>query len=198
MTSDLLFSSMGWAGFILLTGSYILVTLGVLDLKARYYPMISGTGALFAILSSWYIGSYEVVVLNIIWVGISIAGALGKTINSPLKSLKQFYGYYLAIGLLIFAYQYSTEETLIKTLMDTGGALGIYTYIAAYFLGTQKIITDKFFYFLNVKGAIIYLPILWFDKNYPFFCVEFVGMLFSIYGYYKANQENTEKSENVL
>ena len=62
----------GWYGFVAILGAYAAVNLGYLAVHAGLYQFLNVTGAAAFIVDSWPDRNWQVVALNIIWIGIAV------------------------------------------------------------------------------------------------------------------------------
>lgn len=173
---------LGWFGFTLLSFAYVSITLGLLSQKSKVYPALSGLGACLMALSSFYIGSHEAVVLNVVWIAISFTSVIYGEIKFPVSTLKLYFpALFITLSIIVF---YHTHNSNNKTdlFLELGGTFGVCLYISGYFYFTQQKISEAQYYIFNILGGIVYLPRLWTDHNLPVFWFEFMCFAMTILG----------------
>lgn len=64
--------SLGWLGIVAILGAYILLVTDVLLPHGFWYPVLNGSGSLAVLVLSWYKRAFQPLVLNLVWLAISI------------------------------------------------------------------------------------------------------------------------------
>ena len=79
----LLIEVAGWIGAASLLTSYVLVSAGRLDSRSTAYQILNLVGAVGFITNGWYHRAYPSVMLNVIWLAISIVFLL-RIVRTPV------------------------------------------------------------------------------------------------------------------
>jgi len=72
--TDKHFEYIGWIGFVLIIGAYLLVTIQFLSVNSNVYHIINLTGALCMVVNAKHIGAKPIFWLNVVWSLIAIFG----------------------------------------------------------------------------------------------------------------------------
>lgn len=62
---------MGWYGVFAVLAAYVLVTLEYFSADSLVYLLLNASGAGALIVQSWYIKNTQLVVLNVVWLGVA-------------------------------------------------------------------------------------------------------------------------------
>lgn len=177
--------TLGWFGFTLLSFAYVSITLGVLSQKSKVYPALSGLGACLMALSSFYIGSHEAVVLNVVWIAISFTSVIYGEIKFPAKTRAVYVPALLITLSVIVFYHTRNSNSNSDLFLELGGTFGVCLYISGYFYFTQQKISEAQYYIFNILGGMVYLPRLWTDHNLPVFWFEFMCFMMTFFGIFR-------------
>lgn len=64
--------SFGWLGIIAILGAYGLLVTDTLSPHGFWYPVLNGAGSLAVLVLSWYKRAWQPLVLNLVWLVLSI------------------------------------------------------------------------------------------------------------------------------
>jgi hypothetical protein len=64
----------GWLGILIILGSYAALNIGIVEPKDISYILANVVGSLAIIYETYCKKDYQLVVLNVIWMGIAIFG----------------------------------------------------------------------------------------------------------------------------
>lgn len=68
---------LGWLGIACILGAFAAASFMLVAPDSFLYPFVNAVGAAALIVTSWYKRFYQLVVLNVVWLGIALA-ALGR------------------------------------------------------------------------------------------------------------------------
>jgi hypothetical protein len=69
---DLAIEAAGWAGALLILGSYIAVSAGRLTGQSRTYQWMNVVGAAGFVVNTWWHGALPSAVLNVVWCAVGM------------------------------------------------------------------------------------------------------------------------------
>lgn len=178
---------LGWFGSI----TY-LINHGYISVIKNWQPKVYYAGNLLAalslVISSFFIFSYQAVVINGFWALISILLLIKFDITRVPISKRIFnVGFVgIIIWLLYSGVQYGWgSEHFFASL----GWSSSYVFCLSYFLFCSKKLSHINYLLFNVYAATVLLPLLWTQQNWPVFYLEVCWALISLYGVFKRIDE---------
>lgn len=137
--------------------------------------LISSLGSSLVAISSYFLESYPVVFLNIVWFFISIYGFLNynhsKSYNF-IKIKKIYFNFFIFFSIIFCLFFYNIFDLAwITTII----------YITFYFLLSIKKITIHYYLFICIIGFLISIPHLIYYQSYSVLLNEFIAASISFY-----------------
>lgn len=139
--------------------------------------------ALFIISISIYKDTLQAIIINTMWLFISLIGLFNVHIR--IRTLPVFV--WLFIGILF---------TLIpiisiiffqnKVVYDILAWFSVYVFVGSYFLFTAEQISEKIFHIFNFLAALTIIPKMLMFGNYQVVFLEIIWALFAFIGYRKS------------
>ena len=74
--SDKYFEQIGWIGFILIVGAYLLITIKLLDINSSVYHLMNLTGALCMAVNARHKEAKPLFWLNVVWSLVAVIGLM--------------------------------------------------------------------------------------------------------------------------
>ncbi|WP_415906689.1 CBU_0592 family membrane protein [Neptuniibacter sp. QD72_48] len=176
--------TLGWLGTIL----YLLAHawLSLLKNKASYhYYLANLVAAILVATSSYLIASWQAVVINVFWALVSFAAMKSYVLPRLPFSNAQLYGllgvmFLAGAGGLLFAYA------------QQGMAILAWSSSIAYCLGYWRFsagrLSQQSYYLVNTYAAVMLLPQLYTDANWPVLVLQIVWASVSLWGWYKGRE----------
>jgi hypothetical protein len=172
----------GWIGSIL-----YLINHGYISVVKNWHPKLYYSGnlvaALFLVVSSLMIYSYQAMVINGFWALISVLLIIKFDVAKVPLSKSVFYiGFtIIIIWLLFIGYKYGWNTLIFHSYLGWSSS---YVFCLSYFLFCSKKLNHIKYLLLNTYAASALLPILWGQDNWPVFSLEVCWAAISIYGIY--------------
>ena len=171
---------LGWVGsfLYLINHSYISVV-------RNWNPKIYYTGnliaAVFLVISSIIVISYQAAVINTFWAVISVLLLLNVDVKKIPLSRRAFnVGFIILLIWLAFsAVQLSWSSPVFHANLGWSSS---YVFCLSYFLFSSKKLSQRKYLLFNVYAACALLPTLWNQENWPVFSLEICWALISAYG----------------
>lgn len=156
--------------------------------------VISSLGGFFVSIGSFLLGSYPVVLLNILWIAISAYGyfshSKNKEVNSRLQNKDKFVnlGYFIIASLILLCFWGNDNILAYFTT---------FLYVSTYFLFASKIIKKETYLLWCAVGFIFIFPHLIDKMQYSVLINETYGFIVSIIGIYKTfkNKQTFEEKK---
>ena len=177
-------ATLGWLGTIL----YLLahVWLSAFKNRANYnYYLANLVAALLVAISSLMLSSWQPVVINLFWALVSFAAMRAYQLpRLPFSNLQL----YSALGILFI----SGAVLLVLFASAQGMAVWAWSSTIAYCLGYWRFsagrLSQQSYYLVNTYAALMLLPQLYNDANWPVLVLQVVWAAVSIWGWFKGRQ----------
>lgn len=180
----MLLEALGWFGTISYLLNHAYISLVQHWNKSVYYGInfIAGTSL---VISSLAIPSSQAVTINLFWAAISFTQLANiKSPSLPFNArfivLSAFFFWLLASGSAFYD---------LKITIAILGWSSAYTFCFAYFLFASGKISARFYFVCNAYAALVLLPQLWFDANWPVFVLEVCWAMLSLYGFHRKTRD---------
>lgn len=175
---------LGWSGTLTYLVNHTYLSLFSKWKKHIYY---SGNlvAALALMISSAAITSWQAVFINGFWALVSLLLLIGLDLKkSPINPAF----FYLSLAaLLIWLLIRSIHEGEINVFIL--GWTSTLSFCAGYLLFSAGRMSVEAYLFWNTYAALMLLPQLWLDQNWPNFYLEVVWSVISAYGFIRRQQE---------
>lgn len=180
---------LGWfgAGLYLLNHAWLAINHGH---ESRRYYLLNMIAAAVLVLSSAYLSSWQPVLTNAFWVGVSALALL----HWPNKT--SFGGSWLRERVLIWPIGVAlVAGCLVAIAQPYPGAsivgwAGTALFSVAYLTFATGVIARRRFLAYNAVAAFSLVPILYLDVNYPVFFLEVVWGFISALGWLRAYRQD--------
>ncbi|MFQ3249368.1 MAG: hypothetical protein ACI9O6_001176 [Glaciecola sp.] len=175
----------GWFGTILYLANHAYISL-VKQWRPKIYFLGNLIAATSLTVQSVYLSSWQAAAINGFWMLISallLSGVKMDSVKINAKSYFAFSGILLASVLSSFVF---IELTQFYDILAWSAA---YFFCSSYFLFSAKRISSRAYLAVNVYAALVLLPQLWLEANYPVFSLEVTWALVSMIGIVKSYQE---------
>lgn len=170
-------ASLGWLGTIIYLLNHSYISLQVNWRKSVYYSG-NAIAAACLVASSFYLSSWQAVLINGFWLVISLLLLLQINLNK-IAINKSVLVILLATIWLIIAAHYISSQIFSFTWLGWSSAL---VFCLSYLpFSTQKM-SIQLYLAANTYAALALLPQLWLDANWPVFGLEIAWSLISVYG----------------
>lgn len=172
-------SLLGWIGTLtyLINHTYISVNK---NWQRKIYYTGNCFAAILLVISSYYIGSYQAVFINGFWAIISIALLAGV----PIKSIPVKTKYYVVMLAMIILYIFIDSALSQKLNTVAMGWSSAFVFTIGYLLFCSEKLSQTHYLLGDAYAALVLLPQLWFDHNWPVFVLEISWATISLYGVY--------------
>ena len=175
-----MFVLLGWIGTFI-----YLLNHGYISFKTNWKSSIYYGGNLVAalslVVSSYVASSYQAVFINSFWAVVSVAILLNWPLKKVPANVRVFYSG-LSLLVVLFAFNLIVNGTFDAMILGWSSA---YVFTFGYLLFCTKKIGLMPYLLLNAYAAIVLLPQLWLDNNWPVFALEIAWAGISLVGAYK-------------
>ncbi|WCE28385.1 CBU_0592 family membrane protein [Vibrio sp. SCSIO 43137] len=178
----MLMTVIGWIGMAQYLVAFVLLSLNIIE-KNRLYYLLNASGCLFLVIYSVSINSYQIAVINLVWIVVSVLACYNRVPDLRLFDGRVFAG--VVIGLLlgdVIAYYSNAHQLAIDIL----GWLSVWLYLAAYWLLLNQRMSLDYYRYVNVLAPIAILPILYMDQNWPNFTSNSIWLVVALAGIIKS------------
>lgn len=171
----MIFAIIGWSGSILYLAAQILLAL--FSLPQRKYVIINAFAAILVSIYSFSLFSLQPIIINISWSALSIFSLLLRQSETGGngKALNVFTAIWIILSGVILLI--TVNLNIVTNLYTLISWISVWLYLASYTL----FIFFKFplpgFLFIGLLAAILLIPQLWLDRNFP---AVFIQLLWSI------------------
>lgn len=172
-------SLLGWVGTLTYLVNHTYISVNKNWRRPVYY---SGNcfAAIMLVISSFYIGSYQAVFINGFWAIISIALLLDLPIKRIPVSSRLFF--FTWLGFIVYlAADFIIQQKLNITVMGWSSA---FVFTIGYLLFCSEKLKQSHYLLFDAYAALVLLPQLWLDQNWPVFALEISWASISLYGVY--------------
>lgn len=170
--------AIGWLGTVLYLTSYLYLSI-YKHASLLVYHACNFVAAACITVVSVVLHSWQAVVINVIWGLISVA----RVFEQPLGFLRFKPAYLEAVlglcsGVALFALPFLPAFSF--NLMAWSATMA---FCLGYLLFASEMVGKSRFFIYNAFAALVILPQLWVDVNYPTFAMEMIWFVISIYGW---------------
>lgn len=172
----------GWLGMAQYLSAFVLLSLNIIE-KDRLYYLLNASGCLLLVIYSVSISSYQIAVINLVWLIVSLLACYNRVPDLSLFDSRVFAG--VVIGLLlgdVIAYYSNAHQLAIDIL----GWLSVWLYLAAYWLLLNHRMSVNYYRYVNVLAPMAILPVLYMDQNWPNFTSNSIWLVVALAGIVKA------------
>ncbi len=177
------FDALGYAGTILYLANHAYVSLHP-SYRENWYFSANLIAALAVVASSLALMSMQAVATNAFWAIISILRLFGKTPTLAISVPTLGWQTLLATGVCL----------IIGWWLDAAIAIAVAAWCSvllfatAYFLFASGQLAKRHYLIANFVAAIVIMPQLWVDANYPVLLLEFAWAVISAVGAVRADR----------
>jgi hypothetical protein len=173
---------LGWCGSILYLINHAYISV-VKNWHYKVYYSGNLIAAVFLVVSSLIISSYQAVIINSFWALMS-ALLLFKVDVGKIPFSKRLY--YLGFSaILVWSAWVGIKHGFNSSFFYAClGWSSSYVFCLSYFLFSSKKLSHMHYLLFNIYAASALLPILWGQQNWPVFSLEVCWALISAYGAY--------------
>jgi len=178
----MLMTVIGWLGMAQYLSAFLLLSLNIIG-KNRLYYLLNASGCLLLVIYSVSISSYQIAVINLVWLIVSLLACYNRVPSPSLFDSRMFAG--VVIGLLLgdlIAYYSNAHQLAIDIL----GWLSVWLYLAAYWLLLNHRMSINHYRYVNVLAPMAILPVLYMDHNWPNFTSNSIWLVVALAGIVKA------------
>ncbi|MBQ0797046.1 hypothetical protein [Zhongshania sp.] len=170
-------SLIGWFGTFLYLLNHAYISLNQIWKRRLYYGG-NTIAASCLIISSYYSYSWQAVVINCFWALTSLALLCSLDLTKIKLDRRIFHLLVIAMLLVFFA------ECVFKGQFNLAllGWMSAIAFSGSYLLFGAGKMPAKFYFCWNAFAAIVILPQLWLDQNWPVFALEICWAVISIFG----------------
>ena len=158
---------LGWAGSLLYLGNH-----AAFSALKRFPERVYLWGNLFAAImvgaGSLALHSWQSVGLNAFWAIVSLQALAGREIHVGMLSERWLR---LALGLIVLGGALSAILS-VRLMADIFGWASVFGFCGIYFLFANREIGRPVYFAYNTLAALLILPVLWLDMNWPVFTLE--------------------------
>jgi len=179
--------------FVGYTGTLLyLVSHAYVSLKPAFNPRYYFSGNLVAatalVVSSSALFSWQAVCTNLFWALVSLQRLRGAPMPASvmLKAHFQRFSRVLVIALLILLVISVWVQPLLAISLLAWSSVAIFSVV--YLLFAAGELDKKHYMWLNFAAAIIIMPQLWLDLNFPVLLLESCWAIVSLYGALRSNR----------
>lgn len=183
LNSILLANIINLIGVLLLLASHTMI--GLSDKKKGF--VLSFFGGVFVSLGSYILNSYPIVLLNIIWIMISIYGYFNVGKKSNILYCRKVFILFSFLTIGIFGIYLQTKNIDLLAYYTT------FIYISVYFLFASGRVGKESYLFWCLIGFFLVLPHLFDKMQYAIFLNEGYGAIISILGLLKSYKKKDNK-----
>jgi hypothetical protein len=177
MTNFIIFEIVGWVGTLFYFYGYLRIALGI-NTTRKHYLTVNAVAALAITIVSVAKGTHPVVVLNLAWLAISIAGIRGARPRFIAISPRIFLAGGMAwVAAVAVAFMAGEQAYAVLMLAWLGTAV----FILSYLLFVNEGISVIEFNICNVIAPIALLPRLYDDSNWPVLALELFWATIAVY-----------------
>jgi hypothetical protein len=167
----------GYAGTLLYLVDHAYISLSSAH-NGRIYFAGNMIAATCLVITSAALSSWQPVIVNLFWAGISLQRMLGGSVHILVRmdNWLQFAG---GVCLLILA---GSLGLMPERFLSVLAWISVLMFAGAYLLFAAEQLQKSSYLLLNGFAALAILPQLWLDTNYPAFVLESVWAVLSFYG----------------
>ncbi|MGF1759158.1 hypothetical protein L4D76_14700 [Photobacterium sagamiensis] len=182
---DILF--LGWLGAGLYLSAFALLSLKIIPAN-KLYLLLNTLGSSLLIIYSLVISSYQIAVINSLWIIISLLAHKKKLPVFQHVDNRTFAAGF--IGLLVgqIGALYHQNMTLV---IDMLGWISTWIYLAGYSLFLSENITLHQYRCWGVIAPLTILPVLYIDQNWPNFASNTIWMIVALISLFRSRQVRT-------
>lgn len=170
---------LGWLGSTIYLVNHAYLSC-VRDWKKTIYFSGNFVAALALVISSWGQQSYQAVGVNLFWLSISLMLLLNWPVRRIPASKKLYY--LLLIFYVVYLLVCALSSIPWDTLIDRIAWTSTWMFGMAYLLFSAQKMRQMEYLFSNAVAAVILVPQLWLDANYPVFFLEVCWFIISLAG----------------
>lgn len=159
--------------------------------NSKYNFIISALGCFLVIIGSVILESYPIVVLNFLWMVISIYAFFDKKILPKSINKKYLFLLYLSflLGLISVLCHFLNIKIELINFESIAAYQTTFIYLFAYVLFVEKIIIKKEYLIWTTLGFFILFPHLMYNFQYSVLFNEVIGAIIGILGIIKIKKE---------
>lgn len=181
----MLLTIIGWLGTVLYLANHAYISL-IKNWRPKVYFLGNLIAATSLTVQSVYISSWQAAAINGFWMVISALLLIGVKMDSVKITAKP---YFVFSGILLTSVLSTFIFVELTQFYDILGWSAAYFFCSSYFLFSAKRISSRAYLAINVYAALVLLPQLWLQANYPVFALEIAWALVSLIGIVKSYQE---------
>lgn len=155
------------------------------DWQKSWYYGGNAVAALCLTFTSYLNDSWQALAINGFWAFVSVAMLMNISVQRIPSSRQLFFAIVTVLLMWFIGQQIIQGHTNIALL----GWIGAFIFTKCYLLFSQKKLTEEQYLWWNALAAIILLPQLWQDENWPSFALEVAWAMISIYGASRHKEE---------
>ncbi|NIV94845.1 hypothetical protein GWN42_19145 [candidate division KSB1 bacterium] len=168
----------GWFGFALYLIAYFLLAINRIAAGTLYFSL-NIVAALGITVVSMYKGTYQAVVVNVLWIGISCLGITQYKLRNFFDARTPFRISMIILLAIAVALVLSGQDHWAIALL---GWIYVLAFILSYLLFVDRRITLFEFHIWNFVAPLSILPKLIVDANWPVFALEVFWALSASFG----------------
>jgi len=170
-------SIFGWLGSMLYLLSHSYISYKA-DWNKRLYYALNLSAAMLLVATSVVFSSWQAVVINCFWAGISVLFFFDVKLGSLPVSPSIFRAAVVVLWGWIAVLWFKDGELSLGLL----GWSSAFVFSAAYLLFSAERIRPGYYFLWSAYAALALLPQLWLDQNWPVFMLEIIWAGISLFG----------------
>lgn len=158
---------LGWAGSLLYLANHAALS-ALRAYPERVYLLGNLVAAVLVGAASLALHSWQSVGVNLFWAAVSLQGLAGREVHARMLSERWFRR---LTGLMVSGGVMAAAVSL-RLSADLLGWASVAGFCGVYFLFANHEVGRPAYFLYNVLAALLILPVLWLDRNWPVFALE--------------------------